>query len=161
MWAGWCHAACITLAFAVRSKPLPVVSKEWWSYRYGYSAELVMQLLALKSAWTPWVQVWFTVTPCGHVLSCRVGFIAQQQYLSQAPCRASGVSAGAAAAARAVLEAVLAGVKVPGGCSEHPLNPALMGSACAGGTACVNQVKSTSCIALHCISCRPALRELM
>lgn len=120
---------------------------------------LVMQLLALKPAWTPWVQVWVTIMLCGHVLSCQASFAAQQQYLSQAPCCASGVSVWAAA--QAVLEAVLAGLKVQDGCAGHPLNPALMGSACAGGTAYVNQVKSTSFIALCCVSCRPALRQMM
>jgi len=84
-----------------------------------------------------------------------VGFPAQQQYLSQAPCHVSGASA------QAVHGAVLDGQMGLDGCSGHPLNPALMGSACAGGTACVNQVNSTSFIALCCASCGPALREMM
>ena len=58
------------------------------------------------------------------------------------------------------LKAVLAGLKVQVGCSGHPLNPALMGSACAGGTAYINQVNSTSFVALCCTSCRPSLREM-
>lgn len=36
MWAEWCHAACIALVFAIRNKPLPLVTMELGACWYEY-----------------------------------------------------------------------------------------------------------------------------
>lgn len=53
MRAGWFPDACMTLALAIRSKPLP--AQGLWSYpfRCCASSVVVMQLLALKASLDP------------------------------------------------------------------------------------------------------------
>lgn len=145
MWAGWFSDTWMTLALAIRSKPLPVVTQELWSYQHGCCASpvVVMQLLALSQPRPPM----FRWDPPSH---CE-GMSSAPKFCS--PAALSELNAFL------WMWCVCAWAQ---SCAGWRHRKAVLGTP----TRCwwdqpPSQVNSASFIALCCVSCRSSLREMM